>query len=72
MAFLLWLLLSLFLQLSGTNAPNMNATLLVLQVFTKDGCYYALDDNVLRAYQQLEGNGLCGAVEVDVVSRAVG
>jgi hypothetical protein len=39
----------------------------VLQVFCKDGCYYALDENALRCYQHMEVSGAISAVEVEVV-----
>ena len=61
-------------QTAGTDkseARSVNRTVrpdVKLQVFCKDGCYYALDENALRCYQQLEGNGSITAVEVEVVS----
>lgn len=53
------------------------------QVFAKDGCYYALDENALVrcvctgtfhcrvhfSYQQQEARGQCGAIHVEVVPK---
>uniref|UniRef100_A0A914W1J6 C2H2-type domain-containing protein n=1 Tax=Plectus sambesii TaxID=2011161 RepID=A0A914W1J6_9BILA len=40
-----------------------------LQVFAKDGAYFALDHNLLKYYQTQEAQGLCAKIPVEVIPR---
>lgn len=41
----------------------------LVQVFAKDGAYFALDHNLLKYYQTREAQGLCAKIPVEVIPR---